>query len=773
MANAFRLKTQPEILFTMLMQARAELDATGQGNVDLNTGSVWRTFLEICAESDADQYIQIGKLLKLFSIFTAKGNDLDLRMLDFGAEIFPEMKRLTASASIAQVTVGDGTLLQSSFFANDTAQFATSFAVETGGGASFPIAGSLIIEQGTVRQESIIYSRSGDTFTVLFPLTGLQNSHPQGAAVITDAVRSFLQSNISIGNTTIALPTGTGAAWSASGNVIIDQGTVVEEKLAFTRSGDTLTTAASSFAHSAGAYIVQSTFGSNRAIPTGQICLVPATLTTQEVDFRVTDTGASLLDGSFISGLVNVASLAVGASTKVGANTILKWQNAPFSGATVFNPGPATGGRDREEDGAYVARVVNVIQALSKATPLATTTLVSGATDPVTNVQVAFAQIIEPVAPGLSFLYISDGTPTFNLNQVIFSGRDVVISDAENGDRRGRLHNYGPFVVSTSPTSPRLFKSFQRGTATSTGANSLTDTSQSMATNFFAGAYLKTIDDLFYEITANNGTTFTLAASGATPALGDYSIVDFGTFPQISSTSTGTGSGTLTDSTQTMTTNAEANKWLTDSSGASYQIVSNTATQFTLNTTNTPASGAYTVTAGDPTPLVPGVDYTFNQTNGDIELASTEPCVAHDCLVAASDGSSPSVGGYTYTTGVGAYVQRLVNGDPTDFTDFPGIRADGTQVLVIAPVTISTNFAIQVIPSTGFSVADVTDDVVNAVANYVNSLGIGQNVILSQIIAAIVAVPGVSDTTIITPPSNVTVPAGSIMRIDDDNVSVS
>lgn len=68
--------------------------------------------------------------------------------------------------------------------------------------------------------------------------------------------------------------------------------------------------------------------------------------------------------------------------------------------------------------------------------------------------------------------------------------------------------------------------------------------------------------------------------------------------PAISSTSTATSSTpSLTDGARSMVTNAYAGRYLTDSAGRQWKVVSNTGTVFTLAGTGTPASGAYTVTA--------------------------------------------------------------------------------------------------------------------------------------------------------------------------------
>jgi uncharacterized phage protein gp47/JayE len=117
-------------------------------------------------------------------------------------------------------------------------------------------------------------------------------------------------------------------------------------------------------------------------------------------------------------------------------------------------------------------------------------------------------------------------------------------------------------------------------------------------------------------------------------------------------------------------------------------------------------------------------------------------------------------------------VQRSVNGDPADFNDFPGYRAAGTQVLVAVPTTISQAFVISVVPARGFTLTQLVTPVQVAVQTYVNSLGMGAVVEVSELIVVVKALPGVSDVFVITPTSNVSVPAGSLMRITADNVSL-
>lgn len=92
--------------------------------------------------------------------------------------------------------------------------------------------------------------------------------------------------------------------------------------------------------------------------------------------------------------------------------------------------------------------------------------------------------------------------------------------------------------------------------------------------------------------------------------------------PAISSTSTGTSATpSLTDSTLTMVTNAYAGRYLADSAGRQWKIVSNTGTVFTLAGTGTPASGAYTVTAGA----------TYGSSHGIYLFAGRTNVTIHNC----------------------------------------------------------------------------------------------------------------------------------------------
>lgn len=706
MPTALRFLTYPEVLANMFAHAGAPPSTGGvDSSIDLTPGSMTRTILECAALSDADQYVQMSRLLNLFSLDKSRGDDLDQHGVEMGSDILMDLRRRTANTSVASIIVGNGTFLKTTAVLTDVTYGSASFVVVDG--SAFPTSGAVTINSGKDNEESLIYTRSGNAFTVVISGTTssvLQRSHASGEAVTSVSIRSTLAATVNAGATTATLFTGTGAAWSASGTVIFDRSATSQEKISFTRVGDVLTLSTpATFTHTVGSVVIQGTDGTDHVISVGAQPFVPPTLSSPQINFTVQQPGGTLFDGDFVSGLIPVQSVLVGAATRVGASQITQWTTPPFVGATVTNPASATRGSDREEDDDYRQRLKDTIQSFSGGgTPLSITTKVKGLTDPETGASVAFVQLVESVSGGRCLLYITDGTPGFSLGQQPFLGRDVIISDAVVGDARGKLGTYGPpYSYSTvNPVSPRLFSSSGtiRGTSTSVGVDFLEDTTQSMTVNAFVGMWLKTGDNTFR------------------------------------------------------------------------QVVSNTAIRFVFSGGDVPSSGVYSVYNLSGPPLTPGTDFNFNPSNGDLELVT--PLGTHDGLVAASDGASLSLGAYMYSSGLAAYVQRAVNGDPADFSTFMGFRVAGPQVLVAVPTTIAQAFVLSVTPLSGFTVTQLVSPVQVAVQTIVNASGMGARVTLSDVIVAAKAVPGVDDVAVITPLANVSVPSGTLLRITSDDVTL-
>lgn len=377
MPTSFQLRTQPEILARMLNTAKVQL-----GVIDSNIGAFLRAILEASSLSDADQYVQIGKVVDLFNVDNCKDDDLDRRALDYGARIFKDMRRRAAETSIGNVVVGDGTLQLTADITTDLVATQAAFNIDDATG--WPTSGTLVLERGTLREETILFQRSGTVINVEYPTSGLVNPHISGGSAETVATQAVIAAPMLVGATSATIQLGMEAAWPANGTVIFERDTIRRESRAFTRVGQTLTIAATGFAHSSGSIITLSTFGSDRAVSSGVICFVPETAGSKRITYRTTTAGV-LLDGDYVTALIPVESEDVGLETQVASNQIVKWSTEPFANATVSNPLPTVRGRDRESDEDYLERIRAFVQSLGRATALALEQLVGGKRDPFSN----------------------------------------------------------------------------------------------------------------------------------------------------------------------------------------------------------------------------------------------------------------------------------------------------------------------------------------------------------------------------------------------------
>ena len=115
-------------------------------------------------------------------------------------------------------------------------------------------------------------------------------------------------------------------------------------------------------------------------------------------------------------------------------------------------------------------------------------------------------------------------------------------------------------------------------------------------------------------------------------------------------------------------------------------------------------------------------------------------------------------------------VQKIVDGYDPDSTSFPGYKAAGVQIEVLAPTVQHVEFTIDVSLAEGVSISTVTDDIKNAISSYVNGLGVGSDVILTEIIDRIMDVEGITDVVISVPTSNIAISDNEIARVLEDDI---
>jgi len=103
---------------------------------------------------------------------------------------------------------------------------------------------------------------------------------------------------------------------------------------------------------------------------------------------------------------------------------------------------------------------------------------------------------------------------------------------------------------------------------------------------------------------------------------------------------------------------------------------------------------------------------------------------------------------YKYYTELIAEAHKVVDGSSTNSISFPGIRASGTAVEILAPLIKTINLNLTVESKEGVGLNSIKNPVRSVVSSYINSLGVGKPVVLSELTKAIQVVPGVKSVVI-------------------------
>lgn len=112
-------------------------------------------------------------------------------------------------------------------------------------------------------------------------------------------------------------------------------------------------------------------------------------------------------------------------------------------------------------------------------------------------------------------------------------------------------------------------------------------------------------------------------------------------------------------------------------------------------------------------------------------------------------------------------VLKTINGDPNDPTNYPGYRAAGIQVQVLAPVVVSVPVQcdVKILTSSLSDDATIRTLVQTAIEQYINALRLGNDVVRTEVITAIHnAHPDVFDVDLVLPANNIAIPNDSVAR---------
>lgn len=139
--------------------------------------------------------------------------------------------------------------------------------------------------------------------------------------------------------------------------------------------------------------------------------------------------------------------------------------------------------------------------------------------------------------------------------------------------------------------------------------------------------------------------------------------------------------------------------------------------------------------------LTEGADFILNHGIGDMQLVSPGGVAAGTQLVA----------GYQYYTNLVALVQRVLEGDPNDPVNFPGVKASGVFLRVLPPQAVRVTVRASLTAEANFVEADLAAPVRRAIEDYINSRKIGEDIILTKIVDVAHNVAGVRDIVITQP----------------------
>lgn len=131
--------------------------------------------------------------------------------------------------------------------------------------------------------------------------------------------------------------------------------------------------------------------------------------------------------------------------------------------------------------------------------------------------------------------------------------------------------------------------------------------------------------------------------------------------------------------------------------------------------------------------------------------SSNATSISHMGKLGYSTDVTTGIDGYLYYTGLLRRVQRIVDGYEPDAENFPGRRAVGGAIETLPPLVRKISITVNITTNEGVNLGDISNNIKSVVINYIQTLGVGQDVILSEIIADIMGIKGVGAVTFTNP----------------------
>lgn len=127
---------------------------------------------------------------------------------------------------------------------------------------------------------------------------------------------------------------------------------------------------------------------------------------------------------------------------------------------------------------------------------------------------------------------------------------------------------------------------------------------------------------------------------------------------------------------------------------------------------------------------------------------------------------------YSYYTGLLAIVHKTIYGDDTDLVSYPGVGAAGITFYELAPTVREVEINVTLTLAQGITLSSVENSVASAISGYINNLGVGQEVVIEQIRAAVIATPGVIDVVLNDPTANIAIADNELPRTNNSLITI-
>ena len=169
--------------------------------------------------------------------------------------------------------------------------------------------------------------------------------------------------------------------------------------------------------------------------------------------------------------------------------------------------------------------------------------------------------------------------------------------------------------------------------------------------------------------------------------------------------------------------------------------------------------------------------------NDNTQLQLSSLALGSDGFIQASGGAAnlqlafpttivQGIQAYSFYTGLLAIVHKTIYGDDTDLVSFPGVGAAGITFYELAPTVREVEVNVTVTLAQGVTLSSIENSVASAITGYINNLGVGAEVVIEQIRAAVIAVPGVTDVVLNIPIANIPIADNELPRTKNSLITV-